>query len=620
MVHHVSDTSHEAFTAKGVAERVAHGGDETVAYDGISQYAAGGASACGLASLNFARVVLERQKATGTDEVALLRAMVDRECMMEIISVCRQWPQNLHSEIEDLLQAPIFQHTLKEVTCHYGTPNFDKFNDLLKDLENVCSAARSCSVAVITRPPEIIACARTSKSFIVFDSHSRQDHPNGAGLFLSQKREHIARHLHNLLYVDPTLYAGSGFQWQAQLLSNFSAHIFVSHGIDHLSTPALTTALLECSLELLKLRAQVVDLDSQRESSTESMQRLEDEMEAMQMENSDLKEKNAYLERKSKQLSSVRHPPPSSTLHSQTWATTSQAQSSESPRTLASILSAKAPSLPGPSKDKGKRRAEEDIDKSMNLAFQLQQQFDAEAEQMAADRKIVESSAQSTFDCIICLETHPIDYAAYISGCKHTTCRECLRQHIITTLRDHRYPIFCPACVGDAPKAEITQDVLFDLGIPEKEYSIYEESQLSILSILIHCRKCKEGVFVDRGEYNEAKILACPLPNCTHAWCKSCHHTIVPSVDGPPHSCDGSSELQHLMNKQGWKHCPGCKTPVAKDSGCNHMTCMSPGCNTHFCYICGEAIIRSALRGDIRNAVSSHYRRCTLFAVPQDTR
>jgi hypothetical protein len=43
------------------------------------------------------------------------------------------------------------------------------------------------------------------------------------------------------------------------------------------------------------------------------------------------------------------------------------------------------------------------------------------------------------------------------------------------------------------------------------------------------------------------------------------------------------------------------------------VQCMSPGCNTHFCYICGEAIIRSALRRDVQAATTAHYRRCRLF-------
>ncbi len=126
--------------------------------------------------------------------------------------------------------------------------------------------------------------------------------------------------------------------------------------------------------------------------------------------------------------------------------------------------------------------------------------------------------------------------------------------------------------------------------------------------------RCEQSVFVDRTEYQEAKILTCPLPSCTHAWCKACQQTITPNVTGPQHSCDGSSELDHLMGQQGWKYCPGknipchsqlhcstprslgCKTPVMKTDGCNHMTvsnmsafrklvlitcqCMSPGCNT----------------------------------------
>ena len=61
-------------------------------------------------------------------------------------------------------------------------------------------------------------------------------------------------------------------------------------------------------------------------------------------------------------------------------------------------------------------------------------------------------------------------------------------------------------------------------------------------------------MFVARDEHEEAKIIACPLPNCNHAWCKQCQQSI--DFDGPRHSCDGSSELDHLMKQQGWKYCP----------------------------------------------------------------
>jgi hypothetical protein len=61
-------------------------------------------------------------------------------------------------------------------------------------------------------------------------------------------------------------------------------------------------------------------------------------------------------------------------------------------------------------------------------------------------------------------------------------------------------------------------------------------------------------MFVARDEHEEANIIACPLPDCTHAWCKQCQQSI--DFDGPKHSCDGSSELNHLMKEQGWKHCP----------------------------------------------------------------
>ena len=67
-------------------------------------------------------------------------------------------------------------------------------------------------------------------------------------------------------------------------------------------------------------------------------------------------------------------------------------------------------------------------------------------------------------------------------------------------------------------------------------------------------------MFVARDEHEETKIIACPLPDCNHAWCKQCQQSI--EMNGPKHSCDGTSELDHLVKQQGWKYCPSEPTPA----------------------------------------------------------
>jgi hypothetical protein len=46
------------------------------------------------------------------------------------------------------------------------------------------------------------------------------------------------------------------------------------------------------------------------------------------------------------------------------------------------------------------------------------------------------------------------------------------------------------------------------------------------------------------------------------------------------------------------------------------LQCSSPGgCGTHFCYKCGQVIVRSASAHETQEAVQAHYSRCTMLEV-----
>ena len=129
---------------------------------------------------------------------------------------------------------------------------------------------------MITRPPEILACLKlrlsTRNIFIIFDSHPRPSYPNGSGATVSTSVEGTARRLTELL---PSVDLQDGIlQWQAQLLSNCSGHVFVPHSLD--TTPAaLWRAVLESGLAQLSMQAEIADLRSQNEFQATEQKRLD---------------------------------------------------------------------------------------------------------------------------------------------------------------------------------------------------------------------------------------------------------------------------------------------------------------------------------------------------------
>ncbi|KAH8999926.1 hypothetical protein EDB86DRAFT_621847 [Lactarius hatsudake] len=263
-------------------------------------------------------------------------------------------------------------------------------------------------------------------------------------------------------------------------------------------------------------------------------------------------------------------------------------------------------------------------DDDLSYAMRLQNEFDNEDRALSAERIRLSQTAQQVFECGICMEEMPEDSVARLDPCEHAFCRECMRGYVSTRLEEHRFPVLCPTCAASKGKGrgvagEVSQTLAQGLGLTDEQFDIWVELEMTSFSVLLHCRKCQRSMFVARDEHEEAEIIECPLPDCDYAWCMQCQKTI--DFSGPDHSCDGdgTSELDDLVKQEGWKYCPSCKTPIQKVSGCNHMACMTPACNTHFCYHCGDLIVKSALREEINEAMSSHFRsKCSLFEVDDD--
>ncbi|KAJ7016425.1 hypothetical protein C8F04DRAFT_534211 [Mycena alexandri] len=648
-----------------IVEEVLAGREKIVSHVGASQYEAGGIASCGLAALNFVRVVLGRVEAAGLEGTGtrLLENVLSRKTSEEVISICAGWTSNGHLEVEEIFSIPLFKRALTLVYSTYGKPGVKRFREVLSHLQ---SLPNDHAAVIITRPPEIVTVLRLpiisasgkQDVFIVFDSHPRTEHPNGAGLIVNTSLDATAAHLDNLLAVDARLLTDSSLQWQTQLLANFSGHFFVARGSATNSVDALTQGVLESSLVALGLRAEVAELKFQNSSLSRDRQALEKELD-------ELKDKYRSVKRRLEDSEKPPPPPPKTRRHD------SQSGSSKLPTSGPSSASTSLNALEyfsnpsniirsSPSSESmdyifakqlqmdfdqehrprhtfadavvSKPKDDHSKDEDYMIAAQLQmnwdrarrdddlnarekqREFEEEDTRLMAERAALQKNAQPIFECGVCFDKYPEDYVSRVADCSHGFCRDCMKGYVVSKLKDKLYPIFCPMCVTDNARVEpgvVTDDLVQMLGLDDKEYQTLQGLQIASLCILLHCRKCKQSVFVDRLEYEAAPILVCPLPRCNYAWCKACQQTI--SMDGPKHSCDGSSELEHLMKSHGWKHCPGCQTPFQKSSGCNHMTCMSPGCNTHFCYVCGKSIVRSAHRREIQAAVSAHYSRCSLF-------
>lgn len=153
---------------------------------------------------------------------------------------------------------------------------------------------------MITKPPEIMAVfaiatnqpsPRPPVVFAVFDSHSRPTHhPNGAAFSFFGNAADAAAYLSSLLSFDPEILKDPRMQWQAQLLSQFSAHCFVA-GNETLTMRQMELELFKSNIDLLDTRSVLTEvketmgeLQMKYAGAMKANARLKDEVLALRLE------------------------------------------------------------------------------------------------------------------------------------------------------------------------------------------------------------------------------------------------------------------------------------------------------------------------------------------------
>ncbi|KAI0347119.1 hypothetical protein BDW22DRAFT_1367462 [Trametopsis cervina] len=598
-----------------------------VASHGRSQYNTGmqanGISACGIAALNCARIVLGKEY-DGIRGESLIEDMAKEQTIADALRVCASFTSSAHIDVEDIYRTPAFRRSLKLVSSNYGEASAEIFHALLRTLKDASDAHGLSSCAVITRPPEIIACfyilrpASVTDTFVIFDSHPRPDHLDGAAFIFKTSGTAASSYLADLFQFDRTLLSDTSIQWQAQLLANLSSHVFVAKP----PPPNLQDwreYTLQASVEYLNMRAEYMDLKARNAVLDEENSSLKQQLDRSKQSAIGRTSKPSRHSRRAKTIATSANntrPSPSTSGGVNSTLDSMLRHSSDLWNPTSNVFNDNGATMPGAFPAGAATDLPLDVDVDADLAFALEQQrvFDEEDRRLAAERRRLKSHEPKLFRCGVCFEDHPEDYVASVEPCGHRFCRECMRDYVRSKVDEHRYPIPCPLCQTDPATSNTTPSsnstLIQQLGLSEEQFAIYVEMEMSSFSILTHCRSCKNSFYVEKRDLDKTEIITCPLPRCRYSWCRDCSQSVDPTV---PHSCDGSAELQRLMFTRGWKYCPGCRTPSEKIDGCNHLQCTAPGCNTHFCYLCSQPIVRSTIQQMIRDEVGRHYIRCRLF-------
>ena len=185
-----------------------------------------------------------------------------------------------------------------------------------------------------------------------------------------------------------------------------------------------------------------------------------------------------------------------------------------------------------------------------------------------------------------------------IAECRngHTICIDCLRNHGNNAIGENKGHLVC-ATEEDCNisyRRTFLERALGEKALGRLEF-LDQQADLKAAGIddLAECPFCDfKAIIAQTKEVN--KEFRCFNPDCEKVSCRLCD-----KISHVPLSCDeakageGINErhlVEEAMSAAVMRICPGCKTPVMKEYGCNMMVCSERTCQTAMCDHCNTKL------------------------------
>ena len=194
-----------------------------------------------------------------------------------------------------------------------------------------------------------------------------------------------------------------------------------------------------------------------------------------------------------------------------------------------------------------------------------------------------------SMQCLICLDNLGAGEMAGLT-CGHRFCDSCWKGYLHSSVAEGSTCIFtkCPM----ASCSEVCTEDTFKRFCGAAEFLAYRkflsESYVDINSRIRWCpgKKCEKAIAADTGS-GVVRDVHCV---CGTEFCFRCQEEAHFPLTCKQREewierCDLESGAANWI-LENTKKCPKCSTRIEKNSGCNKISCNSPGCGHEFCWIC----------------------------------